>query len=421
MFKDRYGNKLATSSRDACDAYVRGVDCFLAADVDAEEAFLEALRHDQRFALAHAGLARNRQTLGRKGALEAIATAESLTTGLSERERQHVHCLGLLIRGNSAGAFDAMTRHLVDYPRDVLIAQPGTGVFGLIGFSGRAGREAEHLAFTSSLARAYGDDWWFLTQHAFAQTECGQTEAAAVNMERALAGNPRNANAAHYRAHLDYETGEAEAGYEFLKKWMKDYDRDALLHCHNSWHIALWAMALQRTDEMWSVLDDAVAPGSAWGPPINVVTDTVAFLFRAELSGIAVEQSRWNRISEYSLKHYPDPGLVFVDVHAALAHARAGNTKALNNIIENPQGTAGDVVENLARAFDAYTQGKLSVAEDFLLEGMIDHARIGGSCAQRDLLEFLMSDIIKKQGRTKDARNLLAMRRPVSARACGMI
>ena len=36
-------------------------------------------------------------------------------------------------------------------PRDAMIAQMNTSVFGLIGFSGKAGREADLLEFTSKL------------------------------------------------------------------------------------------------------------------------------------------------------------------------------------------------------------------------------------------------------------------------------
>jgi hypothetical protein len=57
------------------------------------------------------------------------------------------------------------------------------------------GREAEQLAYTTGLAPHYGDDWWFLCQHAFAQMEVGQLELARRNIDRSLELNPTPAHA----------------------------------------------------------------------------------------------------------------------------------------------------------------------------------------------------------------------------------
>src|SRR3974377_748340 len=46
-------------------------------------------------------------------------------------------------------------------PRDAMALAPSTGVFGLIGFSGKAGREGDQLALLEPLATHYCNDWWF--------------------------------------------------------------------------------------------------------------------------------------------------------------------------------------------------------------------------------------------------------------------
>ena len=422
MHADRYDNQISTQSGQAAEAYRRGVDCFLAADIGAEEAFLAAIAADREFALAYAALARSRQTMADiQGARQAMAEAKASTAAMTEREQSHIHCLDLLIKGKSAEAYQAILKHLECYPRDVMIAQPCTGVFGLIGFSGRPGRESEHLAFTYRIAQHYGEDWWFLTQLGFAQMECGQVAVAEDTMARALEGNPRNANAAHYLAHLYYEMGASKQAMHYLDDWMPDYSREALLHCHISWHQALCALAVGDETGMWQIIDECVAPAGAWGPPINVLTDVVAFLKRAELAGYEVAQARWQQISDYALNKFPRPGVAFVDVHAALAHAMADNRDALNDIINANKSPASDVVQALARAFQALAEQSWSRADEQLTVAMVDHARIGGSRAQRDLIEFLLADVLKRQGKTADAKRLLAMRRPVSARANGLL
>ena len=414
MQTDRYGNALSTSSATARDHYVDGVDRFLAAMPGVEEAFEAAVAVDEGFALAHAALARSRQIAGIGGdAKTPIKRAKDLAAGASARERDHVEVFDLMIAGQGPAAYKAVRAHLTEHPRDALITQTCVGVFGMIGFSGQPGRESEQLAFTAGLAPHYGEDWWFLCQHAFSQVEAGQTVPATETIERSLALNPNNANAAHIRAHVHYEAGETEAGYRYIDGWRADYGKRGQLHCHISWHVALWA--LERGDEatMWKVLDADVAQGGAWGPPLNILTDTAALLYRAELAGVDVPAARWQAVSDYAARMFPNPGIAFADTHAALAHAMADNTEALRKIIADAKGPAGDVVRLLAEGFAAIGAGRWAEATGHLVKTMADHQRIGGSRAQRDLIEYALLGTLLKQGRADEARLLLATRRPL--------
>lgn len=77
---DRYGNTLATESEAARDAYVAGVDLFLAAAHGAEEQFAKCTAADPEFALGHAGLARARMMASdMAGAKTAMARAVAST------------------------------------------------------------------------------------------------------------------------------------------------------------------------------------------------------------------------------------------------------------------------------------------------------------------------------------------------------
>ncbi len=413
MLEDRYGNILSTTSQPARDAYVDAVDRFLAADGGIEEGFQKSIDADENFALAHLGLARIHQMFARKSLIEEpLARARAGVEHLTRRERGQINAIGLLLDGTGPDAYKAIRSHLVDFPRDAMVAQTCMGVLGLIGFSGQPGREAEQLAFTTWLAPHYGDDWWFLSQHAFAQLEANQTGPAERSIERSLSVNPRSANGAHVRSHLYYENGETKAGAAYLDDWRNDYDKRGLLHCHISWHVALWAMAAGDIAKMWDVVDADVAPGGALGPPINVVTDLAAILYRAEMAGIAVPAERWRTVSDYALKSFPRPGLALVDVHAALAHALAGNTEALATIIQEARGPAADLVSEFAQAFGAIAKQDWKQAISHFSVAMIDHARIGGSNAQRDLLEFAMAAAFLRQGLSDQAHFMLSMRRP---------
>ncbi|MEM7509058.1 MAG: tetratricopeptide repeat protein [Pseudomonadota bacterium] len=415
MLKDRYGNTLSTRSTDARDAYVLGIDRFLAAEPGGADALRAAIAADEGFALAHLALARSNQTMGLAGEVAApLARAREFAAGATARETGQIHCLGLLLEGQGAVAFQSVRAHLAEYPRDVMVAQTCMGVFGLIGFSGQPGREAEHLAFTTALAPSYGEDWWFLAQHAFAQMEAGQPGPAEATIERAMAARPSNANAAHYRSHHYYEIGETEAGYAFLDAWRHDYDKQALLHCHIAWHIALWALARGDSQTMWAEIDANIDPAGAWGPPLNVLTDLAAILYRAELAGVEVPAARWQVVSDYAMRLFPKPGIAFADAHAALAHAMAGNGEALQRIVADAKGPAADVVRDLAEGFGAIVAADWTSATCHLTAAMADHARIGGSRAQRDLIEYAMTSVLLKQGQAEEARRMLTMRRPVA-------
>jgi len=415
MQQDQYGNPLTTSSSKARDAYVLGLERNLAAAPGAEAAFLEAVAEDKNFALAHLAIARNRQVEGRGvSGREPLETAKACAEGLSPREQGHMTIIGSLLAGDSVGTYEKALEHLAGFPRDVMVAQACLGVFSLIGFGGQPGREAENLALSSTLAPHYGDDWWFLSTHAFAQMEAGQLEPAARSIERSLAGNPRNANAAHHRAHLHYEMGETSAGLAYLTDWITDYDPQGVMHCHLSWHIALWSLAAGDVDMMWQVADAAIDPKTSSGPALNIVTDMPALLFRAELAGVKVAAERWQAISEYASARFPKPRLAFADFHAALAHAMAGNTEGVSTIIEKANGPAEDLVRALAEAFAALAKKDWGAAIGSLTGVMSDHARLGGSRAQRDLLELAMAAVLLRQGKADEATRFLVSRRPLA-------
>lgn len=416
MLTDRYDNPISTSSTAAHAAYQRGMDEFLAAGPGGEAAFREAIVADEGMAVAHIALARQLQMLARgPEALEALGRARALSGGVTEQEAGHINALGLLIEGKGPEAYKAIRAHCDLYPRDAMVAQTCIGVFGLIGFSGQPGREAEQLAFTSTLLPHYGEDWWFLGGHAFAQVEAGQVAKAAETVERSLAQQPRNANSAHYKAHIHYEAGESAAGLAYIADWRRDYAKESLLHCHISWHEALWALEQGDTDKMWAVVDADVAPGAAWGPPINVLSDTASILYRAELAGLEVPKARWKAVSDYASKAIPNTGIAFADVHAALAHAMAGNSEALDKVIRDAKGPAGDLVSTLGEAFGAVAREDWAEAAEHFARTLSDHARIGGSRAQRDLIEFGLLACLLKQGEVEQAQFLLATRRPVWA------
>jgi hypothetical protein len=95
------------------------------------------------------------------GAQAAIATARALVGGLPAREVSHIGVFGLLVGGKPDAALAAVRAHVATWARDALVASTAANQTGLIGLSGRAGREQDQLDFLATLEPHYGDDWWF--------------------------------------------------------------------------------------------------------------------------------------------------------------------------------------------------------------------------------------------------------------------
>ncbi len=415
MRQDRYGNPISTGSDAARDAYVRGVDLLLGGDAGVEAALEAAIAADEGFAMAHLALARAKQGLGKGGEIAApLQRAQALAGSVQAQEASAIEALGLLLEGKGALAYPRIRAHAEQFPRDVLVAQTCMGVFGLIGFSGQPGREAEQLAYTTTLAPHYGDDWWFLSMHAFAQLEVGQLERARVNIDRALEMSTSPAHTVHVKAHLLYECGETAEGLDLLAGYQGGLDRTAQMHCHLSWHLGLWALETGDLDTMWAMLDRHVKPGQSDSPPLNIMTDSAALLARAELRGIEVPAAYWQQVSAYASERFGQPGVAFADVHAALAHAMAGQTDPLERILSQAKGPAAPVVQALAGGFAAYVSGAFGEAVQHFSGVMAQHERIGGSRAQRDLIEMALSAALLRSGQGDEARRVLAMRRPVT-------
>ena len=420
MLKDRYGNGLSTSSTAARDAYGRGVDSLMAATPGTDQAFADAVAADEGFALAHISLARAKQLMGRGHEAKAPrARALELAAGTSPREQSHIAIFDRILTGQGEAALAAIKQHLESWPRDAMAFAPATSVFGLIGFCGRVGREHEQLEMIAPFERHYGDDWWYRTQLAFAQIELGQFDAGQRNIDAALAAYPQSAHGAHIRAHLFYELGEREAGLAFLTDFMKDYARDGLMHCHNHWHLALWSLETGRVADAWRIYDAALRPGVAWGPQVNVATDGPAFLLRAEMAGEDRKPGLWRDLAAYSSHWFGRPGLSFVDMHTVLAYAMAGDEEKLAAFRDNPRGAAGDMVPPMARGFAAFARGDYKTAVAEIEPLLATHERLGGSRAQRDLLEYVVTAAKLRAGQRDEARAMIEKRRPNNAKAGG--
>ncbi len=420
MLTDRYDLTVSTASDAARDAYLQGCDLVLGGNPGGGAAFDQAIAADAGFALAHVARARVLQMQSDMvGARAAMDVATSLASGLPGREASHVAIFAKMFAGQADDALAALRTHLQTWPRDAMVLNACATPGGLIGMSGRVGREVEQVALMDTLAPHYGDDWWFGAHYGHALVENGQRDAARPVIERALAQNPRNPWVAHAKAHLCYEDGDRDSARAFMAGFLPGYARDGQLYGHLSWHLALCELEAGNDAEAFRLYNQSFAPDVYQGGAMIVLADVTSFLWRTELAGHRHDPARWQAMRDFANRMFPRAGMAFADWHIALADAATGDGAGLEARVQRMEELAGagrypagPVIPALARAFAAFQRQDFTTAIDALAPLMAQRERMGGSRAQTDLVEFTLLKAYLNAGRPDDARALLDTRRP---------
>jgi hypothetical protein len=416
MLTDRYGLQVSTRSDAAATLYRCGVDLVLSAWPGAAAALDASITADPDFALAHLARARIHQMHSEiPAALAAAKRARTLVVTASSREQSHVHAIASAIEGQASSAITAAEAHLEAWPRDALVLSMLLGAFGLYAFSGRADHDAARVAICERHARHYGADWWFLTYLGWSHTEAGNPGAGRALTQQALDLRSANANAAHALSHALFELGEHDASQAFIDGWLPNYDRAGILNGHLCWHLSL--LALERGDaaSALKLYEERIRPAVSHAAPLNAFTDSASLLWRASLMSDAPLQEQWRETAAYATQMFPKPGLAFADVHHALTAGATGDVSQsrvlkLAAMQTDGQLAAGAVVVHLSRGLEAFAGGDYTAAITLLEPALADAVRIGGSHAQRELLEDTLIVAWLRAGHFQSAQVLIDRR-----------
>ena len=266
-------------------------------------------------------------------------------------------------------------------------------------------------------AHHFGGDWWFQTYRGWAHTENGNVSVGRDLTERALATRRTNANAAHALAHAMFEDGSVIAGEAFIDGWLPLYERRGILFGHIHWHKALAALEQGDADRALSIYAEHLQPAVTAAVPLNVMTDCTSLLWRMHVSDQAVPHDLWQGIATYADMAFPQPGVTFADVHTAFAAAATADVArldahiaALDSRLTNGKLAAGSVVPILCRAIRAFADQDYSACVGFLDPIAANVTRIGGSHAQREVIEDMHLAALIKSGDTRRALALLDRR-----------
>ena len=416
---DRYGLLLSTSSEAAAAAYREGVDLMLSAWPGAADAFDRAIAADPDFALAHVARARMHFIYadGRAAQARSATARELVARNGTAREKSHVETLALGVEGQSAKSLACTLAHVAEWPRDAIILSLPLGAFGLFAFSGMADHDQARVDLCERYAGHYGEDWWFLTNRGWSHTENGNVRQGREITQRGFDRRPANANAVHALAHAMFEDGSGDDAEQLIGDWLPSYDRSGLLHGHISWHQALVALEQGDAARALAIYAERVQPKVTTAPPINSVTDGASLLWRLAAYGHAVPKEVWDDAAAHAERSFPRTGVPFADVHMALVAAATGNQTSLEQRIAELEKRLADgklapggVVPAICRAMLAFAGGDYQACARILEPVTAEVVRIGGSHAQREIVEDTLLVAFMKGGQAAKAGELLDRR-----------
>ncbi|WP_240044462.1 pyridine nucleotide-disulfide oxidoreductase [Nocardioides albidus] len=404
--RDAYGYDLTTSPL-AATAYVDGVRDVLRLSTGAAGRIATAIALDPTFALGHAALA----LLGHEMCVEVDIAARLADARLhaargTERERSHVHAIDRHLQGDAA----PLVTHLSAYPRDALllsVAMPTIAFAGVTDVPEQAWRIVE------TAAPAYGDDPWINGLLAFVRQEQRRFDEAMDLSCRSLAAEPAGGHAAHARAHAHYETGDHAAGLAWMDGWIAGDGAVTDSLTHFSWHAALHELSVGDLDAVRARYESQLQPRHAVG--CRALVDSGSLLFRWALTPDAVDVPPIEDVVAVTGRDVLErPATAFLGLHAAIALLATGDRHGLSRLAAwcaaHPAPTHREVVAPLASALGLLAAGRSSAAADRLAALAPSTWRLGGSDAQRELLEEARIAALLRAGRYDEARQVLDAR-----------
>jgi len=396
---DLYGLTLSTSST-AADAYNQGVSALLRVQEGGLLGISESIRHDPTFALGHAGLALLGHEYGAAVDVEGrLAAARLHARRGSDRERSHVHA----VVSHIAGDCRPLVEHLEAYPRDALLLSVAVPT---IAFAGVTTVPEESWDIVERAKPGYGDDWWFTGLLAFIRQEQGRWDEAMRLACASLEEEPTAGHSVHARTHVHYETGDHLAGRDWLDGWITGPGQTADNLAHYSWHAALHELSMGDFAAVRNRYADQLAPPTVVG--CRALVDSCSLLWRWAITPGASDVPEVDGVLDTIDEHLLDtPPTPFMAMHSAVTLCALGEGGRLARLDRwsgsQPDPTYGEVVSPLCSALQAFADGDASTAADRLTLMIATVRRLGGSDAQREVVEDTLIAALLAAGRYAEA------------------
>jgi tetratricopeptide (TPR) repeat protein len=414
MIQDAQGHQLSGATAESGATYDQAARAFNLVHGDAVGLFEEVRKAAAGFAMAHLGEAWLFTVANDPGlrvrAAALVETAWSLN--LNEREQAHLAALAHLVQGARAAAVAVLDRHLMRYPFDLVAHQGAALTDGFLGrFHYVRDRSARALPFWSKGQPGYPT---LLAFHGFGLEEAGDYSRAEDESREAAELEPSSFWPHHTVAHVMEMTGRPEDGLG----WMAA--REALWsgpghmnEVHIWWHKALFHLELGQYAAALALYD---GPVRATQRPISLsLTNATALLWRLDTLGVDLGD-RWQEQAALWEDHADGKCLVFADIHAAMAELRSGQEARVEQRLAAMRETAANGVEAadlyrtvgipIVEGLAAFHRGVYDAAVERLLPVRVGLWQIGGSYAQRDVVDWTLTEAAVRAGQRDVALSL---------------
>ncbi|PMR72162.1 tetratricopeptide repeat protein [Halomonas heilongjiangensis] len=405
MLTDRQGNPLPGATAETADLYAHAVDAFNLYRGDPVAPLDQALEIAPDFTMARLfraylfALATEPDAADAARADVAIAKASRL----NDREASHVAVLDQLLAGEWTAAACALDRHNLRHPHDLLALQAGH----LADFYRANGRDLR-----DRLARVL-PKWSpdmpghsvLLGMYAFGLEESGAYARAEETGRQALDGEPLDCWAHHAVAHVMEMQGRAEDGLGWMiarePYWAAD---DNLFKVHNWWHRALCHLELGQTGEALALYDGPIRQERS-AVALDMV-DASALLWRLHLTGQNVGP-RWRELADTWDRHADGKLYPFNDWHAVMAYLGAGRDDRVERLLAALRNAGGGAETAawarriglpLTEGFVAFWRGDYATAVERLHPARFIANAFGGSHAQRDIIDWTLTEAALRGG-----------------------
>ena len=413
MQVDRQGNTVTGATPEAAEAFDAAVHAFNIYRGDPVAEVERAIAAAPDFAMAHIlkaylfGLAT--EPVAAAEAKNVAATAGALAK--TDRETSHVAALERLTANDWTGAALALDRHNMRFPHDLVGLQAGH----LTDFYRASARDMRDR-IARVLPRWSEDRPGYsivLGMYAFGLEEAGDYARAEATGREAIAREPLDCWAHHAVAHVMEMQGRAQDGVGWMQArepyWSGD---DNFFKVHNWWHKALCHLDLDQHDIVLSIYDERVR-GADSAVALDLV-DASALLWRAHMSGIEVGE-RWRNVADAWDAHADGELYPFNDWHAAMAYLGAGRLESVASLVSRYQSDEAPKTETerwarqtglpLIQGFQAFWQGDYAAAVERLHPARFIANTFGGSHAQRDVIDWTMTEAAIRAGWTDVAES----------------
>lgn len=391
----------------ALQAFERALATFQSWRAGAEDDVALALRESPDFVMAH--VLRAYLYLASRDRARVASARPSLERARvlpgNAREQAHLAAIEAVLADDYERASSLLGSILQEHPRDVLALQI---VHSFDYAGGDVARMGDRVpGVLPAWSRDVPGYHAVLAMHAFGLEESGEYERAEEIGRRALELNPFDARAHHAVAHVFEMTGRAEAGVRWMFERVAYWGSGTLVTTHCWWHLALHRLELGQIERALKLYDRRVRAGHSL--EVADLIDAAALLWRVDLSGGEAGAERWTELACAWAPHIEDRFCSFNDLHAMLAFVGARDRdRALRLELELARarlvpGRHGETTRRVGlascRALIAFGRGEYADAIALLGSLPATAHRLGGSHAQRDVLQLTLLRAVERYRR----------------------